>query len=305
MNSTPAMAAILAAGLITTVAGCASSKPVITVNGTAISQAEFDKKLESNVRASQPVLQQMVDKLLITQYAANNNITASDADVTAALNKVEANFPAGQFDEVLKQQGMTMDDARDIIREQVLLKNAVDKDIKVDQTQINAYLKTNNMTMNSPSQVRVRHILVKTQAEAIMIEQKLKAGADFATLAKQYSIDPSSKDKGGELQPFGPGQMVQPFQDAAFKLKVGQTSAPVQSPFGWHIIQSEQITPMTRESIIAAIQAQQEPTATTNLITQLRQQAKIEYNDPTFSGLFPSPPPAPPTGGAPAATPHS
>jgi parvulin-like peptidyl-prolyl isomerase len=133
----------------------------------------------------------------------------------------------------------------------------------------------------------------------------LKAGADFAALAKQYSIDPSSKDKGGELQAFGPGQMVAPFQDAAFKLKVGQTSAPVQSPFGWHVIQCEQIIPMSRAAIVSAIQTQQEPTATTNLITQLRQQAKIDYNDPTFTGLFPSPPPAPLTNSTPAPTPHS
>ncbi len=305
MNPTPAIAAILAAGVLS-VAGCATdSKPVITVNGTAITKADLDTKLEANTRASQPVLQQMVDKLLITQYAAAHNITASDADVTAALNKVEANFPPGQFDQVLKQQGMTMDDARDIIREQVLLKDAVDKDIVVTQAQIDAYLKTNNLTMNSPSQVRVRHILVKTQAEALNIEKQLKAGASFAALAKQYSIDPSSKDKGGELQAFGPGQMVQPFQDAAFKLKVGQISAPVQSPFGWHVIQCEQIIPMTKDTIVSAIQAQQEPAATTNLITQLRQQAKIDYNDPAFADLFPSPPPTMPAAGAPAATPHS
>src|SRR5580700_2668220 len=156
MYSKFAMVAALAAGVVIT-AGCAASKPVITVNGTAIPKSDFDNKLEGNTRASQQVLQQMVDKVLINQYAAANNVTATDADVTAALNKIEANFPAGQFDSVLKQQGLTMDDARDIVREQVLLKNAVDKNIKVDQSQIDAYLKTNKMTMNSPSQVRASH----------------------------------------------------------------------------------------------------------------------------------------------------
>jgi foldase protein PrsA len=302
MYSKFAMVAVLAAGMVAT-AGCAASKPVITVNGTAISKSDFDNKLEGNTRASQQVLQQMVDKVLINQYAAANNVSATDADVTAALTKIEANFPAGQFDSVLKQQGLTMDDARDIVREQVLLKNAVDKNIKVDQTQIDAYLKTNKMSMNSPSQVRVRHILVKTEAEAISIEKQLKAGANFATLAGKYSVDPSTKIKGGELPIFGPGQMVEPFQVAAFKLKVGQISPPVQSPFGWHIIQMEQIIPNSQAVIVAAIQAQQEPNATTTLIQQLRSQAKIDYNDPRFVGLFPTPQPMPPVGGAPAPAP--
>jgi foldase protein PrsA len=302
MYSKFAMVAVLAAGMIAT-AGCAASKPVITVNGTAISKNDLDTKLEANTRTSQQVLQQMVDKVLINQYAAANNITATDAEINAALTKIEANFPVGQFDQVLKQQGLTMDDAKDIVREQVLLKNAVDKNIKVDQAQINAYLKTNKLSMNSPSQVRVRHILVKTQAEALNVEKQLKSGANFATLAGKYSVDPSTKDKGGELPIFGPGQMVEPFQAAAFKLKVGQISPPVQTPFGWHVIQMEQIIPNSTATITAAIQAQQEPNATTTLIQQLRSQAKIDYNDPRFAGLFPSPQPIPPTGGAPAPAP--
>lgn len=298
MNPKFAMAVALAAGVVAT-AGCAASKPVITVNGTAVSKSDFDTKLENNTRASEPVLQQMVDKLLIDQYAANNKITASDADIDAQMSKIEANFPAGQFEMVLKQQGLTVQDARDIVREQVLLKNAVDKDIKVTQPQIDAYLKTNKIDMNSPSQVRVRHILVKSHADALKVEGLLKSGQDFAALAKQYSVDPSSKDKGGELPIFGPGQMVAPFQAAAFKLKVGQTSPPVQSPFGWHIIQMEQIIPNSKATIIAAIQSQQEPNATTALIQQLRQQAKIDYNDPRYANLFPSPAPVPPAGGPP------
>jgi foldase protein PrsA len=303
MNPKFAMAVALAAGVIAT-AGCAASKPVITVNGTAVSKTDFDTKLENNTRASQPVLQQMVDKLLIDQYASANKITASDPEIDAQMSKIEANFPAGQFEMVLKQQGLTVQDARDIVREQVLLKNAVDKDIKVSQPQIDAYLKTNKIDMASPSQVRVRHILVKTQAEALKVEGLLKSGQDFAALAKQYSVDPSSKDKGGELPVFGPGQMVAPFQAAAFKLKVGQISPPVQSPFGWHIIQSEQIIPNSKATIVTAIQAQQEPNATTALIQQLRTQAKIDYNDPRFANLFPSPAPVPPNGGPPGPPPN-
>ncbi|HMC45340.1 MAG TPA: SurA N-terminal domain-containing protein, partial [Caballeronia sp.] len=107
MNPKFAMVVALAAGVVAT-AGCAASKPVITVNGSAISKSDFDNKLESNTRASDPVLQQMVDKMLIDQYAAANKIPATDDDINAQMTKIEANFPAGQFETVLKQQGLSM-----------------------------------------------------------------------------------------------------------------------------------------------------------------------------------------------------
>lgn len=86
-------------------------------------------------------------------------------------------------------------------------------------------------------EIHARHILVATKAEADAIEQQLKAGADFATIAKAKSTDTGSKASGGDLGWFGKGTMVAPFETAAFKLAPGQISAPVQTQFGWHIIQ--------------------------------------------------------------------
>lgn len=86
-------------------------------------------------------------------------------------------------------------------------------------------------------EVHARHILVATKAEADAIEQQLKAGADFATLAREKSIDPGSKNNGGDLGWFGKGQMVPEFEKAAFSLAPGQISAPVKTNYGYHIIQ--------------------------------------------------------------------
>jgi peptidyl-prolyl cis-trans isomerase D len=103
-------------------------------------------------------------------------------------------------------------------------------------------------------QVRARHILISVapdapaadqaaaKAKAELVMAKLKAGADFAALAKQYSGDPGSKDKGGELGFFGPGELVKPFEDAAFKLKPGQY-AIAQTQYGFHVIEVEEVTP--------------------------------------------------------------
>lgn len=87
-------------------------------------------------------------------------------------------------------------------------------------------------------EIKARHILVATEAEAKAIEEELKKGENFEEIAKNKSSD-SSKSKGGDLGYFSKGQMVKQFEDAAFALKTGEISAPVKSDFGWHIIKVE------------------------------------------------------------------
>lgn len=85
------------------------------------------------------------------------------------------------------------------------------------------------------NQVHCAHILVKTEAEAKEILEDLQEGVSFSALAQQKSMCPSRKH-GGDLGTFGRGQMVKPFEKAAFELEKGQLSPPVKTEFGWHII---------------------------------------------------------------------
>ena len=85
-------------------------------------------------------------------------------------------------------------------------------------------------------QVRAKHILVKSLNEAIDLHTKVAAGEDFSELAKTFSKCPSGQN-GGDLGLFGRGQMVKPFEDATFNLSVGGVSTPVQTQFGYHLIQ--------------------------------------------------------------------
>lgn len=87
------------------------------------------------------------------------------------------------------------------------------------------------------SEVKASHILVKTEEEAKNLLAEISSGKSFAELAEEYSLCPSGAN-GGDLGYFGRGMMVKPFEDAAFGLeKVGEISEPVQTQFGWHLIQ--------------------------------------------------------------------
>lgn len=84
-------------------------------------------------------------------------------------------------------------------------------------------------------EVRASHILVKTEDEAKKLLEEIKAGKSFGDAAKEVSLCPSGRD-GGDLGFFGKGMMVKPFEDAAFALKEGEVSEPVETQFGWHLI---------------------------------------------------------------------
>lgn len=103
-------------------------------------------------------------------------------------------------------------------------------------TTYSAILPASAQSTSEYTKVHARHILVQSENEAIRIVAQINDGADFEELAKQYSIGPSAS-QGGDIGWFERGKMVKTFEDSAFALKVGNTSQPVKTVFGWHVIQ--------------------------------------------------------------------
>jgi peptidyl-prolyl cis-trans isomerase D len=137
----------------------------------------------------------------------------------------------------------------------------IDELLKSSVARVEEFYKSNSSRYHKPKRVKARHILAKldekassAQVEAAKgrladLKQKIAAGADFATLAKEQSEDTANKEKGGDLGIFGPGAMDPAFEQAAFALKVGEVSDPVRTRFGVHLIKVELILPEEDKSL--------------------------------------------------------
>ncbi len=136
--------------------------------------------------------------------------------------------------EVLERVERTMDS----VIQQVWLERRIDEMV-TDAAVEEAY--QSFVDANPPvEEIRARHILVDTQEEAEAIIERLNAGEDFAAVADETTTDPSGQGSGGELGWFSRGQMVSAFEEAAFALEPGSYSeTPVQTQFGWHVVQVE------------------------------------------------------------------
>jgi foldase protein PrsA len=281
----------------------------VSVNGTKIARADLDHRLESSPMAKQ-VLTQLVQQALIDQYAKDQNITIAQTDVDKSEADIKSKYPPGQFQAILTQQGLTEADVQNILRQKLVIEKAIGPQLHVTDADVKAFFDKNHATFDQPEQVRARHILVADEKTADMIEAKLKGGAKFADLVTQYSTDTASKATGGDLGFFARGKMVPAFSDAAFALKVGQTSAPVKSPFGWHIINLEDRKPAVTATLASAhaqildqLKQQQEQQLIPGFMQTLRSKANIQVLDPRYADVFPPPLPAPPaTTPAPAKT---
>lgn len=133
------------------------------------------------------------------------------------------------------------------------------------------------------------HILVPTEDEAKAIKSQLDAGADFAAIAKEKSTDKGSGAAGGDLGWFGVGMMVKPFEDAVVALKPGETSGPVQSDFGWHIIRLAEVRDASapkldevRGELVGDLQQQAVETYVTDLTKAADIKKSVEGLDPAI-----------------------
>jgi parvulin-like peptidyl-prolyl isomerase len=184
----------------------------------------------------------LVQREEYSREADDLGIEITDAEITKELDKVKQDYfqnDQKKFEAGLKEQGYTVAALREDIHAQLVSKKLyerVTKDVQVTDADLQKHYTENKDQYSVAESRSVRHILVKTKAEADKLHAELESGADFAKLAKQSSLDPGSKEQGGKLT-VSRGQTVAPFDKAAFSLRTNELSAPVKTEFGYHLIQ--------------------------------------------------------------------
>jgi peptidyl-prolyl cis-trans isomerase C len=301
--------------------GKEDSRMVAKVNGKKITESEVAKETQrlamqmsgqanpQQVEAMQgafrkQAIENMISRLLLEQAVNKEGIKVAQADVDARISEIKKSFPSEQdFASRLQSMGMTPEGFQREIEngmrfDALLAKHTTDVQTPTE-AEIKAFYDANSSDFQQPEQIRASHILVtvgKDDTPAVKSEKLAKitklrkdvvGGADFAQTATQYSDCPS-KERGGDLGYFGRGQMVPPFDAAAFALKVGDLSGIVTTDFGYHIIkvtdykQARTITlDDARQDIASYLQNQQKQAVVGSYIESLRADAKVEYGDTT------------------------
>ena len=207
------------------------------------------------------IVNYLVQNEVIKQQAAGMNVTVTQKQLDERVKQVTQQIGGQQkLDALLKKQGVTMEQLKTQLEAQMLqdaVRTKVGDNAKVTPEQIQAYYNDpkNKSQFVVPDSIEARHVLVNTKAEAQKVQRLLAADnsdANWNKVAKQYSIDPGSKDKGGSLGSFPKGRMVPEFEKVAFSIKPGTVSAPVKSQFGYHIIEVTKKTPGSSKTFAEA-----------------------------------------------------
>ncbi|MDD4752955.1 MAG: peptidylprolyl isomerase, partial [Desulfitobacteriaceae bacterium] len=214
-----------------------SGEVVARVNGDAISKEElYDILVEQNGEAA---VDSLITERIIALEVKKQNISVTDKEVDNELASLIAqNGGEDYFNQTLEMYGLTMDDVTKDVKSNLELEKLLKQEVSVSEDEMKNYFEENKETFAQQEQVKVRHILVDSIDKAKEVKEKLAAGSDFAELAKEYSTD-TSKDAGGELGYIIKGQMVAEFEKASFSMNVGEISEPVETKYGYHIINVE------------------------------------------------------------------
>lgn len=223
-------------------------------------QAMGIRDLPSLEEARTQALEQMIDEKLLVGVAQGLGMTVEESKVQNALDDIRkrGNLTEEQLAEMLKQEGRTMEEYKERIRHQILISQIINLEvrsrIKISEKEIADYYDAHRKDFWAPSKVHARHILfildegleeeqvLKKQQKAAEALAKIRDGAEFVEIARQYSEDVTART-GGDLGILEKGKMVPEFEEAVFSLKKGEVSDIVRSPYGLHIIQVEEVIP--------------------------------------------------------------
>jgi parvulin-like peptidyl-prolyl isomerase len=318
-----ALALVLVAVFVTV--GC-TQKPIgkvlATVNGDKVTESQYNERLQiyqlfynqalDGDHVKDQVLSQLIEEKIIEQEAKKRNLKPSEDAATKELKNLNQYLENEQLygskakvDEKLKELKLTRKTLEEFVKTLMLGQALFDdfsKSVVLSDEEIQNYYSTRVDQYYSfdDEVVSARHILVSDENKAKDLAAQAKGGADFAELARKNSEDSGSAPQGGYLGYFTADRMVKPFSQAAFAMKPGDISDPVQSEFGWHVIKVEDrreagIIPFeeVKEDVREKALAEKKAEEFSTFMEDLKGKASITKTEPEAKKEGQNPNPAP------------
>ena len=292
-----------------------SGEKAAVVNSVVITRAHYDKELKVHLdrvtRQGRPVsddqmterkkdvLEGLIEREILYQESQKAGIKIPDQKVNDQMAGIRKRFPnEEEFKKALDGMGLTEEEVRTQIQRGLAIRGLIDQKVAgkivVTDEETKTYYDGNPQFFQQPEEVKASHILIKVEptaddaAKAAArkkiedVRQKLTDGGDFAELAKEYSEGPSGPT-GGDLGYFRRGQMVKPFEDAAFAMKINEVSGPVETRFGYHLIKVNDKKPEqtlayadVKDKIAQRLKQEKVAKAAKVYVENLKKAAKIE-----------------------------
>jgi peptidyl-prolyl cis-trans isomerase C len=292
-----------------------SDEKMAVVNGTVITRDNFDREMsrvrQRFERGGRPltrsqlsdvetrVLENLINNTLLYQQTESKGIKVNEQAVLEQMDNLKKQFASEEeFKTVIERMGLSETDIKSQIEEGLSVQKLIDEEfvqgITVTAKETRAYYDDHPDLFKKPEEIRASHILIKVDPEADAsqkaasykkmeeIQMKIQQGEDFAALAKEFSEGPSNV-RGGDLGFFKRGQMVKPFEDAAFALEPGGVSAIVETRFGYHIIKVLEKKPETtsdygevKDELQKYLKRQEIEKKVQQYVEELKKKAKIE-----------------------------
>lgn len=280
------------------------------INGEPVTKVDFDRFIKNLEATRGPIpqerrheiyraaLDQLITYNVMKQEATSRKVEIADADLESRVQQMQGKMTAEQFNKALAERDTSATQLRTDTRRDMMIRKMMEGEAasvaEATEPEAKDFYDKNPDKFKQGELLRASHILVKAdeqadeatkkQARAKIddILERVRAGEDFAKLARENSDD-GSKDQGGDLGFFRRGQMVPPFDQAAFALQPGEISDVVTTQFGYHIIKSverkdAQVVPYDKvqPQILKFLSDKKKQDRVNAFIEELKQRAKIE-----------------------------
>ena len=187
-----------------------------------------------------PIIDKVIEKLLIMEYGKTEGITLGDDELEAAINTIKKDYPEDVFNETLINKYIDYNEWKESLRQELLVKKIIENNIAslppVTFNETKAYFESHRDEFRRSRMILLRQIVTRSMEEAETIKKLLAEGNDMEELAREYSITPEAEN-GGNLGWIEKGELEENIEEMVFSLSPEKRSEIIESPYGYHIFE--------------------------------------------------------------------